>query len=65
MVHAAENLPDGQTPYGYGIKVDKSWLQLNSDPLGSQHDEREPGYFWGKLKWPKALRDIDHDAILH
>jgi uncharacterized protein (DUF2235 family) len=65
MVHAAESLPDGQTTNGYRIKVDKTRLQLNPDPLGPQHDEREPGYFWGKLKWPKALRDVNHDAVLH
>ena len=65
MVHAAENLPDDNSPNGNGIKVDKSWLQLSPDPLGPQHDEREPGYLWGKLKWPKGLREIDHDAILH
>ena len=65
MVYCAENLPDGNSPNGCGIKVDKSWLQLNPDPLGPQHDEREPGYLWGKMKWPKALRQIDHNAILH
>jgi uncharacterized protein (DUF2235 family) len=65
MVHAAETLPDDKSPNGNGIKVDKRWLQLNPDPLGPQHDEREPGYLWGKLKWPKGLREIDHNAILH
>jgi hypothetical protein len=34
-------------------------------PRGQQHDAREPGYFGGRLKWPKALRTIDPDAILH
>jgi hypothetical protein len=58
-------LPDDNSPNGNGIKVDKTWLQLNPDPLGPQHDEREPGYLCGKVKWPKALREIDHNAILH
>ena len=65
MVHSAENLPDATSPTSNGIKVDKDWLQLNPDPLGPQHDEREPGYLWGKIKWPRALRQIDPDAILH
>ena len=65
MIHAAENLPDGNTPNGNGIKVDRSYLQLRPDPCGPQHDAREPGYLWGKLKWTKALRKIDPDAILH
>jgi uncharacterized protein (DUF2235 family) len=65
MVHAAEDLPDGDNQTANGIKVDKSWLQLNPDALGPQHDEREPGYFWGRVKWPKGLREIDHDAVLH
>jgi hypothetical protein len=65
MIHCAENLPDGNSPNGNGIKVDRSWLQLNPDSLGPQHDEREPGYLWGKFKWAKALRQIDHNAILH
>ena len=29
MLHAAENLPDEKTPNGNGIKVDRSYLQLN------------------------------------
>ena len=65
MIHAAEDLPDEASPTASGIKVDKDWLQLNPDPLGPQHDEREPGYLWGKIKWPRALRQIDHNAILH
>jgi len=65
MVHAAENLPNETSPNGNGIKVEKAWLQLNPDPLGPQHDEREPGWLWGKIKWPKGLRQIDHNAILH
>ena len=43
MVHAAENLPDANTPNGNGIKVDRSYLQLSPDPRGPQHDAREPG----------------------
>ena len=50
MVHAAVNLPDGKTPTGNGIKVDDRYLQLNPDPFGPQHDEREPGYFGGALQ---------------
>jgi uncharacterized protein (DUF2235 family) len=61
MVHAAQNLPDANN----GIKVDSRYLQLSPDALGPQHDEREPGYFGGRLKWTKALRKIDPDAILH
>jgi len=65
MVHAAEDLPDANSPNGNGIKVDRRFLQLNPDARGPQHDAREPGYLWGRLKWPKALREIDPDAILH
>jgi len=65
MVLAAENLPDANTPTGNGIKVDRRYLQLSPDALGPQHDEREPGYFGGRLKWTKALRTIAPDAILH
>jgi uncharacterized protein (DUF2235 family) len=65
MVHAAENLPDGNTPDGNGIKVDRRYLKLNPDACGPQHDAREPGYFGGRLKWSKALREIDANAILH
>jgi uncharacterized protein (DUF2235 family) len=65
MVHAAESLPSENTPNGNGIKVDRSFLQLKPDPLGPQHDAREPGWFGGRLKWTKALRKIDPDAILH
>jgi Uncharacterized alpha/beta hydrolase domain (DUF2235) len=65
MVHAAENLPDANTPNGSGIKIDPCFLQLRPDPLGPQHDAREPGWFGGRLKWAKALREIDPDAPLH
>ena len=65
MVHAAENLPDANTPNGNGIIIDRRHLQLNPDARGPQHDEREPGYFGGRLKWTKALRKIAPDAILH
>jgi hypothetical protein len=65
MVHAAENLPDANTPNGHGIKVDGSYLLLRPDARGPQHDEREPGWFRGRLKWPEALRKIDSDAPLH
>jgi uncharacterized protein (DUF2235 family) len=65
MIHAAENLPDAIAPNGNGIKVDRSYLQLRSDARGPQHDEREPGWLGGRLKWTKALRRIDPDAILH
>jgi hypothetical protein len=65
MVHAAANLPDQNTADGHGIKVDKSVLKLAPHAHGPQHDARERGYFGGRLKWAKALRKIDHDAILH
>jgi len=65
MVHAAVNLPDGKTPTGNGIKVDERYLQLNPDPLGPQHDAREPGYLGGRFKWTKGLRKIQPCAILH
>jgi hypothetical protein len=65
MIHAAENLPDANASSGNGIKVDRSYLQLRSDARGPQHDERGPGWFGGRLKWTKALRRIDPDAILH
>ena len=65
MVHVAENLPDATSPNGNGIKVDRRYLQLSPDARGPQHDEREPGYFGGRLKWTKALRKIAPDAILH
>ena len=65
MVHAAQNLPDGATPNGNGIKVDRRFLKLSPDACGPQHDAREPGYLWGLIKWAKVLRPIDHDAILH
>jgi uncharacterized protein (DUF2235 family) len=65
MIRAAETLPDEKTPNGNGIKVDRRHLQLRPDPLGPQHDAREPGWLGGRLKWAKALRKIDPDAILH
>lgn len=65
MVHAAVNLPDGATPDGHGLKIDSKFLHLSPDPCGPQHDAREPGYFGGRFKWNAALRDINHDAILH
>lgn len=63
MVDAAMNLPDDKTPTGNGIKVDYHFLQLNPDPLGLQHDEREPGYL--KYLWSEGLRKIESCAILH
>ena len=66
MVHAAVNLPDGEkSPDGNGIKIDRNLLHLTPDALGPQHDAREPGHFWGLIKWKKGLRQIDHDAVLH
>jgi hypothetical protein len=65
MVHAAENLPDASTLDGNGIKVDRSYLQLYPDARGPQHDAREPGYLGGRVKYAKALRRIDPNAILH
>lgn len=65
MVHAAKNLPDGTTPDGFGIKVDGRYMTLNPDPLGPQHDEREPGYLRGRLKWTECLREVQDEAILH
>jgi uncharacterized protein (DUF2235 family) len=63
MVHAAMNLPDDTGPTGHGIKINPLLLQLRPNPLGPQHDEREPG-FWG-IRWPKGLRPVDPQAILH
>jgi hypothetical protein len=65
MVHAAVNLPDGKTPTGNGIKVDDRYLQLNPDPLGPQHDAREPGYLGGHFKWREGHRKVEPCAILH
>jgi hypothetical protein len=65
MLHAAKNLPDGKTPVGFGIKVDDRYLKLNPDPLGPQHNEREPGYLGGRFKWTEGLRPLEDDAILH
>jgi hypothetical protein len=57
MVHAARNLPDGKTPDGFGIKLDERYLKLHPDPLCPQHDEREPGWLVGRVKWP--LPDVE------
>jgi uncharacterized protein (DUF2235 family) len=65
LVHAAENLPDGNTPNGNGIKVDRGFLKLNPDACGPQHDAREPGYLWGRIKYTKGLRPVNPDALLH
>lgn len=65
MAHAAKNLPDGKSPDGFGIKIDERYLKLNPDPLGPQHDEREPGWVRGRIKWPLGLRDIQPEAVLH
>jgi uncharacterized protein (DUF2235 family) len=66
MVHAAENLPDGDTANANGIKIDRRILKLHPDPCGQQHDATEPGYFGGRVKWwTKTLREIDPNAILH
>lgn len=64
MVHAATNLPDETSATGNGIKVNPSLLQLRPDPLGPQHDEREPGFIFG-IRWPKGLRRVDPEAVLH
>ena len=65
MVHAAENLPDDNTPNGSGIKVDRHFLHLNPDPRGPQHDAREPGFLWGLIKYTKGFRPVSPDAVLH
>jgi hypothetical protein len=65
MVHAARSLPDGRTSDASGIKVDESYLKLHPDPLGPQHDEREPGYLGGRFKWDEGLREVQDEAILH
>jgi hypothetical protein len=64
MAHAAVNLPDANGPTGHGLKVSPLLLQLRPDPLGPQHDEREPGFLWG-IRWPKGLRRVDPEAALH
>jgi hypothetical protein len=64
MAHAAVNLPDATGPTGHGLKISPSLLQLRPDPLGPQHDEREPGFVCG-IRWPKGLRRVDPEAILH
>lgn len=63
MVDVAMNLPDSKTSNGNGIKVDTRFLQLNPDPLGPQHDERESGYL--AHFWPEGLCRIESCAILH
>src|SRR5260370_2829361 len=63
MVHAATALPDETRPNGAGIKVNPLLLQLRPDPLGPQHDEREPGSCG--IRRPKGLRHVDPEAILH
>ncbi|MCP2057731.1 phospholipase effector Tle1 domain-containing protein [Bradyrhizobium diazoefficiens] len=65
MVHAAKNLPDGTTPDGFGIRVDDRYMTLHPDPLGPQHDEREPGYLRGRFKWTEGLREVQDEAVLH
>ena len=65
MVHAARNLPDRTTPDGFGIKVDDRYMKLHPDPLGPQHDEREPGFLGGRFKWSEGSREIQDEAILH
>ena len=65
MVHAAVNLPDENAADGNGIKIDRNFLRLTPDARGPQHDAREPGYFGGRFKWTKALRKVDHNALLH
>ena len=66
MIHAAENLPDADTPNANGIKIDRSFLKLHPDPRGPQHDAMEPGYLGGRLSWwTKTLREIDPNAILN
>jgi uncharacterized protein (DUF2235 family) len=65
MAHAAKNLPSEASPTGYGIKVDGRYLMLRPDPLGPQHDEREPGYLGGRIKWKERLREVLPEAILH
>jgi hypothetical protein len=54
-----------KTPDGFGIKVDDYYLKLRPDPLGPQHDEREPGYMRGHFKWDEGLREVQDEAILH
>jgi len=65
MTHAATHLPDETSPTGNGIKIDPHYLRLSPDPLGQQHDEREPGRLRGLIKWKRGLRDIQPRAILH
>jgi hypothetical protein len=40
-------------------------LECDPDPLGPQHDEREPGYLGGRIKWKERLREVLPEAILH
>ena len=46
-------------------QVSSAYLKLNPDPLGPQHDEREPGYLGGRFKWTEGLRRVEGEAILH
>jgi hypothetical protein len=64
IVHAAENVPDENLLNGNGITVDRTYLHLNIDPRGPQHDAQEPGWFGGRLRWARSLRKFDPDAIL-
>ncbi|XIA68061.1 hypothetical protein ACFIOY_05750 [Bradyrhizobium sp. TZ2] len=47
------------------MKVDERYLKLHPDPLGPQHDEREPGWLRGRIKWTQGLRKVQDAAILH
>jgi hypothetical protein len=55
MTHAAVNPPDETGPTGHGIKINPLLLQVRPDPLGPQHDEREPPWLW-IFRWPKGLK---------
>lgn len=65
MAHAARNLPDNSSQDGFGIKIDERYLNLSPDPHGLQHDEREPGWIRGRIKWRVGLREVQPKAILH
>jgi hypothetical protein len=45
--------------------VDELYLKLHPDPLGPQHDEREPGWLGGRFKWSEGSREVQDEAILH
>jgi hypothetical protein len=66
MVHARQK-PSQRDQQGrvHGSEVDDRYLNLNPDPLGPQHDEREPGWFGGRFKWAEGLREVQPEAILH